>query len=70
MAKRKKKQAFGPKLNWICYLDLEKDKIGAIEDDHIGVDDMVKNKPGWKHLGYYYGTFHSALKYASEVFVS
>ena len=57
-----------PKKNWILYLD-EKGNIGCLEDDHFGVDAMIKSRPGWKHLGYYYGGFYAAKKYAKEVFI-
>ena len=57
------------KANWILYLDEKKNTIGAIEDDHLGVDKMIKSRPGWKHLGYFYGGFYAAKKYAEEVFI-
>jgi hypothetical protein len=55
--------------NWILYLDEKKNTVGAIVDDHLGVDKMIKSKPGWKLLGYYYGCMDSAIKYAKEVFL-
>jgi len=40
------------KYNYITYHDTKKDKVGAIEDDHLGVEKMIKSRPGWVIKGY------------------
>ena len=65
---KKPKGKHDRKANWIMYLD-EKKNIQALEDDHRTVEKMIKSKPGWKLIGYYYGTLHLGLKYAGEIFI-
>lgn len=56
---------------WCCYYDTKKDKVGAIEDDHVGVVDMIKSRPDWKFLGYHAnGDVHTAIAYAEQVFMN
>lgn len=57
------------KAQWILYLD-ENGKLGIIEDDYLGISKMVKSRPGWEMLGFYYGEKIRAIKYANEVFLS
>lgn len=60
----------GKTKQWVTYLDTRKDQVGAIEDDHIGVTNMIMHKPDFHLLGYVAcRNIENAINYAEQVFM-
>ncbi len=54
---------------WVVYIDEKTDKVGAIENDHVGVEDMIENRSGWKILGHVaFKHVYNAVAYGEQVF--
>jgi len=68
MKKQKGKQEH--KQGWITFLDVKKNIVYPVPDllEAEGIEKA--RQPGWIFLGFYYGGYYAAKKYAEEVFVN
>lgn len=57
--------------DWIVYHDGTTDKVGAVEDDHLGIAEMVTGRSDYRLLGYVTAkAVKEAINYGEQVFMN